>query len=165
MVNIPFVEKMNPKKVTILFITTLIIIGLFVGIILSVGSIYRANQRLQELDEDAKIRPGLPFIGMTLVTINIFILIGLIYTHFTIYKKTKSKFLIGLILFLIALFIKSLFAYASIQVLTIATALKYSSIAVNETLGFSGRGFGGIFILYHLFEFFVLSLFLYFSRE
>ena len=165
MTDIPFIKQMSPKKVTILFVFLLIIIGLFIGAILSAGSINRADQRIKEIDSEAEIKPGFPFFGMTLVTINIFLLIGLIYTHVSIFKKTKSKFLIGLILFLVALLIKSLFAYSSIQLLTTATALKDSNLPVFETLGFSVTGFGGIFILYHIFEFFVLSIFLYVSRE
>jgi hypothetical protein len=165
MADIPFIKKMHPKKVTILFLITLVIIGLFVGMLLSAGSINRANKRLDEIDPEAEIRPGFPFLGSILVTINMFILIGLIYTHISIFKKTKSKFIIGLILFLVALFIKSLSAYISIQLLTVATALEYTNIEIVETLGFSSTGFGGMFILYHIFEFFVLSIFFYVSRE
>jgi hypothetical protein len=165
MANIPFMKKMHPKKVTFLFLLTLIIIGLLFGVIFSAGSINRARQRVAELDPEAEIKPGFPFFGIILVTINIFILFGLIYTHILIFKKTKSRFIIGLILFLVALFIKSLFAYTSIQILTIATALRYSNLEVVETLGFTSTGFGGILILYHIFEFIVLSIFFYVSRE
>jgi hypothetical protein len=165
MVDIPFKKQISPKKVSVLFILTLILIGLVVGTILSIGSINRANQRIGEIDPDAEIRPLFPFLGMTLVTVNIFIILGLLYTHLTIFKKTKSKFLIGLLLFLIALLIKSMFAYSSIQLLTIVTALRNSNLPIVETLEFSGTGFGGIFIFYHIFEFFVLSIFLYVSKE
>jgi hypothetical protein len=165
MKDMPFIKKINPKNVSILLLIILIVIGLFVGAILSAGSINRANQRVKDIDPDAEVRPGLPFLGITLITINIFILFGLIYTHISIFKKTKSRFLIGLILFLIGLFVKSLFACISIQLLTVATALKYSNPAIVETLGFSGGGFGGILILYHVFELFVLSIFFYVSRE
>ncbi len=165
MPHIPFMQQISPKKVTFLFLMTLILLGFILGAVLSAGSIYRANQRVQELDPDARVQIGFPFFGMTLVTVNIFIVLGLLYTHVSIYKKTKSSFLIGLLLFLVALLVKSLFAYASIQTLTIATALKDSNIPLLETLGFSGIGFGLIFILYHVFEFFVLSMFFYVSRE
>jgi hypothetical protein len=165
MADIPFMKKMHPKSITIMFLIILIVFGLFFGILLSAGSINRANERLNEIDPEAEIKPGFPFLGSILVTINMFILIGLIYTHISIFRKTRSKFLIGLILFLVALFIKSLSAYNSIQLLTVATALEYTNIEIVEILGFSSTGFGGVFILYHIFEFIVLSIFFYVSRE
>jgi hypothetical protein len=165
MVSIPFIKEMHPKKISILFIIVLIIIGLSAGIILSTFSINRANQRIIEIDPEAEIQPMLPLLGMTLITINISLLIGLLYTHISIFRKTKSRFLIGLILFLSALFIKSLFAYVSIQSLAITIALENITSPIIETLGFSVTGFGGILILYHIFEFFILSIFLYVSKE
>jgi hypothetical protein len=165
MASIPFIKEMNPKNKSILFILTLIIIGLCAGIIFSTLSIDRANQRIIEIDPEAEIQPTLPFLGMTLITINISLLIGLLYTHISIFRKTKSRFLIGLILFLSALLIKSLFAYVSIQSLAITTALENIISPIIETLDFSVTGFGGILILYHIFEFFVLSIFLYVSKE
>jgi hypothetical protein len=165
MVNIPFIKEMHPKKISILFILALIIIGLCAGIILSTLSIERANQRIIEIDPEAEIQPTFPFLGLTLITINISLLIGLIYTHISIFRKTKSKFLIGLILFLFALLIKSLFAYISIQSLAVTTALKSITFPIIDTLGFSVTGFGGILIFYHMFEFFILIIFLYVSKE
>jgi hypothetical protein len=165
MVTLPIIKEMHPKKISILFIIVLIIIGLFAGIIFSTFSINRVNQRIIEIDPEAEIQPTLPFLGMTLITINILLLIGLLYTHISIFKKTKSRFLIGLILFIIALLIKSLFAYVSIQSLAITTALENITSPIIETLDFSVTGFGGILILYHMFEFFVLSIFLYVSKE
>jgi hypothetical protein len=165
MVNIPIIKEMDPKSISILFLIILIVIGLLVGVVLSAGSINLANQRVKEIDPEAEVDPVYPFLGITIITINIFILCGLIYTHILIFKKTKSKFLIGLILFLSALLIKSLFAYASIQLLAIATELKYSNVAIVENLTFSITGFAGIILLYHMFEFFVVSIFFYVSRE
>jgi hypothetical protein len=165
MVNMPFIKEMNPKKISILFILALIIIGLCAGIILSTLSIERANQRIIEIDPEAEIQPTFPFLGLTMITINISLLIGLIYTHISIFRKTKSKFLIGLILFLFALLIKSLFAYISIQSLAVTTALKSITFPIIDTLGFSVTGFGGILIFYHMFEFFILIIFLYVSKE
>jgi hypothetical protein len=165
MVNMPFIKEMNPKKISILFILALIIIGLCAGIILSTLSIERANQRIIEIDPEAEIQPTFPFLGLTMITINISLLIGLIYTHISIFRKTKSKFLIGLIMFLFALLIKSLFAYISIQSLAVTTALKSITFPIIETLGFSVTGFGGILIFYHIFEFFILILFLFVSKE
>ena len=89
MADIPFMKKMHPKNVTILFLIILIVFGLFFGILLSAGSINRANERLNEIDPDAEIKPGFPFLGSIIVTINMFILIGLIYTHITIFRKTR----------------------------------------------------------------------------
>jgi hypothetical protein len=165
MVNIPSMKKMDPKSISILLLIILIVIGLFVGVVLSAGSINLANERVKEIDPEAEVDPVYPFLGITIITINIFILCGLLYTHISIFKKTKSKFLIGLILFLCALLIKSLFAYATIQLLTIAEVLKYSTEASIANLNFSITGFAGIILLYHMFEFFVVSIFFYVSRE
>ena len=165
MVHIPFKEKMHPKNISVLFIVVLIIIGLIVGIILSMGSVYRANKRIDEINPNAQLKPGFPIFGMTLVTINIFLLLGLIYTLVSIFRKTKSKFLLGLLLFLFALLIKSFFAYSSIQLIAIASAIRDSNVPVGEILGFSGTGLGAILIIYHIFEFIALSVFLYVSRE
>lgn len=165
MPDIPFMKQIHPKKITILFLTTLILLGLIFGAIISIGSINRANQRIQQIDQDAQVQIFLPIVGMTLVTINIFIVLGLLHTHFSIYKKTKSIFLIGLVLFLIALLVKSLFTYGAIQIITIASGLQDSGLLLFENLGFSGIGFGSIFLLYHIFELFVLCIFFYVSRE
>lgn len=165
MVTLPFIKQMHPKQKSMLFILVFIIIGLCAGIILSTLSIERVNERIIEIDPDAEIQPMFPFLGLTLITINISLLIGLIYTHISIFRKTKSQFLIGLILFLIALLIKSLFAYVSIQSLAVTTALRSITFPIIETLGFSFTGFGGILIFYHIFEFFVLCIFLYVSKE
>ncbi|MBN2603479.1 MAG: hypothetical protein JXA91_05060 [Candidatus Thermoplasmatota archaeon] len=156
---------MHPKTKTFLLITLLIVIGLFVGIFLSGVSIRRARDRIHEIDPEAELKPGIPLFGMTLLTLNIFFLFALIYTHISIFLKAHSKFLIGLILFLVMLLIKSFFAYWSTQLLTIASALRDPDLPLIATLGFSGTGLGGILIFYHIFEFCVLVVFLYLIRE
>ena len=71
--NIPFIKKMNPKSVSILFLIILIVIGLLVGVIISAGGIYRANQRVKEIDSEAKVKPGFPFLSKPLSIFKIII--------------------------------------------------------------------------------------------
>jgi hypothetical protein len=80
-------------------------------------------------------------------TLNIALLVLLLSVYFDIYRKTKSPFTIGLIIFASAFLVKDL----------------TSSPLVISLLGFRAYGLGPFQFLPGLFEFFALTVLLYLS--
>ena len=90
------------------------------------------------------------YVAQTVVsTINITLLIFLIFTYVSIYRKTRSEFTIGLLIFSLAFFVRALTANPLF-------------IAV---FGFRPVGLGPFALLPDMFEFVALSTLLYLSLK
>jgi hypothetical protein len=180
MEQIPINEEKNliyNKKAIkiILFLTTC---GVITGIVLSYVFVIETNQRIQNIiDIDMPFYPGedlnpqlltisdiiLPSIGVTIVCICAYFLLGLIIVYMKIFLKTNSKYIVGLLFFLIPLFIQSILSVNTLRSLFVSPAIPYMHI--RESIGFGLGGLGGIIVMISVFEIIGLSILLYLSTE
>jgi len=177
--HIPINEEKNViyNKKAIKIILFLTVCGVITGIALSYIFIIETNQRIENFEEMEPFPPYpdfnpqpltisdiiLPSIGVIIVCISAYFLIGLIIVYIKIFLKTNSKYIIGLLFFLIPLFIQSILSVNTLRYLFISPAIPYMHI--RESIGFGFGGLGGILVMISIFEIIGLSILLYLSTE
>jgi len=178
--EIPYANKKETtfNKKAIIIILLLFIVGTIAGLILSSVFVDEANDRIEHIDENpippiygSPFNPQplttseiiLPTFGVIIVCISTFLLIGAIAIYVKIALKTKSKYILGLLFFLIPLFIQSIFSVTALRSLFVSSAIPYPHI--RESIGFGTGGFGGILVILSVFEIIGLSILLYLSSE
>jgi hypothetical protein len=143
-------SQMNKSKLKLgLILSILVLVALFAAF-WAASIIYRPNFPERRVPPSGGILGDFEFfyIAQTIVsTINITLLIILIITYASIYRKTHSEFTIGLLLFATVFLMKDLVANPLI-------------IAI---FGFRGFGLGPFVLLPELFEAAALSVLLYLS--
>lgn len=180
MKQIPKNEGELPEfnKKAIRMIVILIILGVITGLILSFAFMNEANQRIQDIEDrdrphfkNGDFNPEpltisdiiIPSIGVIIVCISTFLLLGLIIVYVKIFLKTNSKYIVGLLFFLTPLFIQSIFSINTLRSLFVSSAIPYFTI--RESIGFGFGGLGSILIMVSIFEIIGLSILLYLSSE
>jgi hypothetical protein len=180
MKNIPIHEEdvSSLNKNAIKLIVLLIILGTITGIILSSLFVTEANQRIENIGgwnqpfpPDADYEPEpltisdiiLPSIGVIIVCICAYFLLGLIIVYIKIFLKSSSKYIVGLLFFLTPLFVQSIFSINTLRSLFVSSAIPYFHI--RESIGFGFGGLGGILVMLSIFEIVGLSILLYLSNE
>ena len=177
--QIPIIEEKNPmyNKKSVKIILFLTVLGVVTGIILSYVFVIEANQRIENFLENEPFPPGgnfnpqplsiediiLPSIGVIIVCITAYFLIGLIIVYMKIFLRTNSKYVVGLLFFLIPLFIQSILSINTLRSLFVSPAIPYMNI--RESIGFGLGGLGGILVMISVFEIIGLSILLYLSTE
>jgi hypothetical protein len=177
----PIKEEKIPSynKKTIGLLIVLVIGGIVLGLILSNIFITEANERIQHFNDEFGnyVPPDFPFrvtplttaevflptLGVIVFCISLFLLIGLIAVYFKIFVKTKSKYIAGLLFFLVPLFIQSIFSVSTLRSLFVSSALPFGGI--RESIGFEWGGLGQILVVVSIFESIGLSILLYLSNE
>jgi hypothetical protein len=157
----------------------LVFAGIVSGLILSAIFVNEANIRIQHFNEE--FGPGwppgvsyeiepltteqiiFPTLGVIVVCISVFLLVGLIAVYLKIFAKTKSKYIAGLLLFLAPLFVQSIFSVNTLRSLFVSPVIPFGGI--RESIGFGFGGLGGILVIVSLFEIIGLSILLYLSNE
>jgi len=177
--QIPITEEKIPThtKKALTIIIVLAIIGVIVGLLLSYVFVNEANDQIKQFNEEYG-GPGpfnfrvdpltsseifLPALGVTVVCISMFLLIGLIAVYIKVFVKTGSKYIAGLLFFLAPLFIQSIFSINTLRSLFVSAAIPFQNI--RESIGFGVGGFGGILVILSIFEIIGLSILLYLSTE
>jgi len=170
------IPAFNKKSVGI--IVVLIVAGIITGLVLSAVFVNEANQRIQHFnDEYGQGFPGFtyhlenlstseiifPTLGVIVVCISVFLLIGLIAVYIKIFVKTKSKYVTGLLLFLAPFLAQSIYSVNTLRSLFVSSAIPNAPI--RESIGFGFGGLGGILVIVSLFEIFGLGILLYLSNE
>jgi hypothetical protein len=111
----------------------------------------------------------LPTLGVIIVCISMFLLIGLIAVYFKVFAKTKSKYILGLFFVLIPLFIESIFLVYTLRSLFAFPAIPAlppgQGPGIRESIGFEWGGLGQILVVVSIFESIGLSILLYLSNE
>ena len=183
-------EKISTyNKKAIRLIAVLVIGGIVLGLILSSFFIIETNDKIQETADYItnllgggtippwiKIRVTplttseiiLPTLGVIVVCISMFLLIGLIAVYFKVFTKTKSKYIIGLFFVLVPLFIESIFLVYTLRSLFAYPAIPaFSSTPPNPgpVIGFEMGGLGQILTIISVFESIGLCILLYLSNE
>ena len=164
--DISYRKKINPKTKAIAVILGLILLGCLIGYIISIFSLETIMTELDELPikiDPVRINRSVTYYTAALIClgIEISLLVGLLYVYYDSYRKTKSRFLIGLNIFIIALFIKSVLSVLSLH--TIATDYIRISPYVSRT--FLTPGFTELNFVVYTFEILAISILLYLSME
>lgn len=166
-------EFMYNKK-AILLIIILMIIGTIAGLILSYYFVDQANEQIQHFVDEAP--PGfynlqplatsdiiIPTLGVIIVCISTFLLVGLIVVYLKVFMKSNSKYIVGLLFFLFPLFIQSIISINTLRSLFTSSSIPFHTI--RESVGFGIGGLGGMLVILSIFEIFGLSILLYLSTE
>ena len=178
----PIKEEKIPtyNKKAIPLVITLVIGGIVLGLILSNIFVTEANDRIQHFTDEfgTYVPPDFPFrvtplttseiflptLGVIVVCISMFLLIGLIAVYFKIFAKTKSKYIAGLLFFLVPLFFQSIFSVSTLRSLFVSPAIPFGH-GIRESIGFEWGGLGQILVVVSIFESIGLSILLYLSSE
>lgn len=180
MSQIPINEEKNDiyNKKAVKIIVLLLVLGIVTGSVLSYVFIDEANQRIQDMaerddpyDPFENLNPQLlttsdiilPSLGVIIICISIYLLLGLIFIYIKIFLKTNSKYIVGLLFFLTPLFIQSILSVNTLRSLFVSSAIPYMHI--RESIGFGFGGLGGIIVMVSIFEIIGLSILLYLSSE
>lgn len=162
----PYLKKIQPKTKALVIIFGLIIIGGISGYAVSVFSLENILTELNELPiqiPQTRIERSVNYYTAALIclSIEIIVLVGLLYMYLDSYRKTKSRFLIGLNMFIIALFIKSILSVVSLYNM----ATDYIRFIPYVSRTFLTPGFSELNFVVYAFEITALSILLYLSME
>ncbi len=164
--------NINPKIRSIVFIVLLLIFGIIIGQIISYVSSPHLLENIEgpkdhhvppfNLTDDQKqeIIRGYTNVSMILCS-EIMLLMGLIYVYMQTYRKTKSRYLIGFILFVGTFFVKSVSYFLAITPL-FSDPIRQAPVAIGPLF----RGFFGPFGIYFtIFEIIAICILIFISRE
>ena len=147
MSDIPYKNKIDPKTKAIAIIIILLIVGMFVGLVISRASMNYAREQNQDANQRVLNLIGTLYaLSMSILCINIALLSGLFWIYVDSFRKTKSSFMLGLLLFIGVLFVQSILS------------LILFPISLGENLSLYG-------ILPNMFETLALIILLYLSME
>jgi len=139
--EIPYKKEMGPKTKAIAILLVLIIIGLIVGFVIARASISYAERKLSEktgdnprLQKFIEAFADMYTLGTIFICINILLLLGLLYIYVDAFRKTKSNFLFGLLLFIGVLFIQSILSLPILQAALGNTGYALSNTKLLEVL-------------------------------
>jgi hypothetical protein len=181
MKQIPIKDEAIPtfNKKALALIGVLIFTGIVSGLILSAIFVDQANNRIQHFNEEfvPDFPPGtnyeippltteqviFPSLGVIVICISAFLLVGLIAVYIKIFVKTKSKYVAGLLLFLSPLFVQSIYSVNTLRSLFLSPAIPF--VGIQQSIGFGFGGLGGILAIVAFFEIIGLSILLYLSNE
>jgi hypothetical protein len=139
----PSNKKINPKSKAIIIIVILIVIGLIIGLAISRATYGYVKEKIKgrTILEQRLMREHLRF-GAITISINIILLLGLLVVYVDTFRKTKSSFILGLLLFIGVLFLKSIVSFPILIIL-----LGYS-LSVFSLLPFMFETIALIILLY-----------------
>jgi hypothetical protein len=175
------------NKKAIRLIVVLLIGGTVLGILLSSIFVTETNNKIQEIADELadlfgdnippfiniRITPLttseiiLPTLGVVIVCISMFLLIGLLAVYFKVFAKTKSKYILGLFFVLVPLFIESIFLVYTLRSLFSSPAIPAfpPGHGFPQSMGFEMGGLGQILVIVSIFESIGLCILLYLSNE
>ncbi len=166
MKDVPYEKKISPHAKALIIIIGLFFIGIVVGFLFAQIGISEAQDILRQYDIDLSNAQERQFatiylFSIVIIVISLALLIGLLIIYIDTYRKTKSSFMLGLILFISVLFVRSLLSLFIVHALV--TRYIRAFPLIRDLIGNSS--FGGLSILIYIFEIVALSILLYLSME
>lgn len=166
MKNTNLIKNLNLKKKSIIIIFVLIVIGIVTGYLISVFSIQTIITELNKLPiqiDPIRINRSINYYtgALVCVAVEILLLIGILFVYLNSYRKTKSWFLLGLNVFILALFIRSVLSIITIHNM----ANEHIRISPYISRTFLTPGFNELNFVAYAFEIIALSILLYLSME
>jgi len=164
--DIPYTKKITPRTKALVTICVLIFIGIIIGYLISIFSLQIIRTEIDELPiqvDPTRITRSVNYYTGALIflSIEIILLVGLLYVYYDSYRKTKSRFLIGLNMFIIVLFIRSILSVVSLH----SIATEYIRVIPYVSRTFLTPGFSALNFILYIFEIVALSILLYLSME
>ena len=164
--EVSFIKKLSPNTKAIVTILGLIVIGIIIGYVISIFSLQIIITELNKLPvqiNPIRIERSVNYYTGALVClgVEILLLIGLLYMYCDSYRKTKSRFLIVLNMFILALFIRSILSVVSLQ----NVATEYIKVSPYVSRTFLTPGFNELNFVVYIFEIIALSILLYLSMK
>ena len=164
--DIPYTKKITPRTKALVTICVLIFIGIIIGYLISIFSLQIIHAEIDELPiqvDPTRITRSVNYYTGALIflSIEIILLVGLLYVYYDSYRKTKSRFLIGLNMFIIVLFIRSILSVVSLH----SIATEYIRVIPYVSRTFLTPGFSALNFILYIFEIVALSILLYLSME
>jgi len=158
-------EKYDPKTKAIMMLFVFLVIGVIIGLILSFGSLSILHKRIGSIEQYRAIWNGFStnFIFETIfISINISLIAGLLWGYKKDFKKTQSPFLLGLIIFLLVLFIQSLLSLPILNILISIMSIGARQGIANILLTYQSAIFS---IIANFFETIALVILFHLSNE
>jgi hypothetical protein len=164
--EVSFIKKLSPRTKAIVTILGLIVIGIIIGYAISIVSLQIIITELNKLPvqiDPTRIDRSVNYYTAAIICLGaeILLLIGLLFMYYDSYRKTKSRFLIGLNMFILALFIRSILSIISLQ----NVATEYIQVSPYVSRTFLTPGFSELNFIVYIFEIIALSILLYLSME
>jgi len=159
-------NKINPRLKAFAAIVVLIFLGIVIGYIVSQFSL---DILLDEIDnlpvqiDQSRISRSIDYYtgAVIILTVELVLLLGVLYIYIDSYRETKSRFLIVLNLFIIALVVKSILSIVSLH--TVAT--DYIQVIPYVSRTFLTPGFTMISFVLTTFEIIAISILVYLSLD
>jgi hypothetical protein len=159
-------NKINPRLKAFVAIVVLIFLGIVIGYIVSQFSL---DILLDEIDnlpvqiDQSRISRSIDYYtgAVIILTVELVLLLGVLYIYIDSYRETKSRFLIVLNLFIIALVVKSILSIVSLH--TVAT--DYIQVIPYVSRTFLTPGFTMISFVLTTFEIIAISILVYLSLD
>jgi hypothetical protein len=162
----PSIKGMNPRIKALIVITGLILIGILVGYIISYFSlevlIDKVDNLTIKIDQMRIDRSVNYYIGAVIIlTIELVLLVGVLFVYFDSYRKIKSRFLIVLNIFIVALLVKSVLSIISLHTI----AADYINVIPYVSRTFLTPGFTILSFILTGFEIAAISILVYLSMD
>ncbi len=158
-------EESDLQRRTLLLLFTFLLIGAIIGLFVSFGSLALLQRRIGSIQEYQTIwyafRTNFT-IDTIVICMNLSLLSGLLLGYRRDYKKTHSPFLLGLVLFLIVLFVQSLLSLPILNLIISLVEIGMRQGFVYILLAYKSSIFG---IIAHFFETLALMILFYLSHE
>ena len=158
-------EKYDPQTKAILMLFMFLVIGVTIGLILSYGSLGVLHRRIGSIDDFRATWYAFStnFIFETIfISINLSLIAGLLWSYKKDFSRTHSPFLLGLIMFLIVLFIQSLLNLPILNILISIMSIGVQRGFINILLSYQSAIFS---IIANFFETIALIILFYLSNE
>jgi hypothetical protein len=155
----------DPRIKAIIMLFILLIVGVIIGLIVSFGSLGILQRRIGDINTIRFIWGTFStnFIFNTIIIcMNLSLLFGLFWSYKKDFKKTQSPFLLGLILFIIVLFIQSFLSLPILNVLISVITIGAKQGFANILLTYQSAIFS---IIAHFFETIALIILYHLSNE
>ncbi len=161
-----YIKNLNPQVKTFLVIMGLIIAGVIFGYIISQFSlqtlIYEIENLPIQIDQSRISRSIDYYVGAVIIlTIELVLLIGVLYVYLDSYKNIKSRYLIVLNLFIIALVVKSALSIISLH----NVAIEYIQVIPYVSRTFLTPGFSILNFVITGIEIIAMSILVYIGME
>ena len=155
--------RMDPKAKAMLVLFLLLVIGVVIGLIISMVGLRAINSQIssrlndinaknwfsQQVKQNFARFSEIYTLVTVVISMNLMLLFGLLYSYIKSFRETYSNFIMGLILFLSVLFIQSFLSLPIVQ------------HSVGQTIS----DLGIVNVLPNLFETIALIILFYLSNE
>lgn len=153
-------REMSQTHQAIVLIAAIYVIGIVIGVFAADNVIDSVNRTPGIIAGGDRIAPIVMFI---FTVTSMALLAALIVSYACIYRKTRSRYVVSLLLFFIPMFIKSAFLIKVFRPLV--QYLPQVETDIRQGLGFTYSGIGGVVMFVLFFEIIASSYLLYLSLK